>query len=73
VQAHSPTPANWRPFYKNLYTKSLIVIYIQTVLLDVVVVFWNVVGCSDQQCTNGAWCHRQTADAEQRSKRPITY
>jgi len=31
------------------------------------------VGCSAQQCTNGAWCPRQTAAAEQRSKRPITY
>jgi len=31
------------------------------------------VGGSAQQCTNGAWCPRRTADAEQRSKRPITY
>jgi len=29
--------------------------------------------CSAKQCTNGAWCPRRTADAEQRSKRPITY
>jgi len=27
--------------------------------------------CSVQQCTNGAWCPRQTAAAEQRSKWPI--
>jgi len=32
-----------------------------------------VLDCSAQQCTNGAWCPRQTAVAEQRSKRPITY
>jgi len=25
------------------------------------------------QCTNGAWCPRQTAAVEQRSKRPTTY
>jgi len=29
--------------------------------------------CSAQQCTNRAWCPRRTADAEQRSKWPITY
>jgi len=30
-------------------------------------------GCSAQQCTNGAWCPRRTVYAEQKSKRLSTY
>jgi len=36
-------------------------------------VYVVVLDCSDQQCTNGAWCPRPTAAVEQKSKQPTTY